>query len=164
MQMYSAVRRFILAARPTFDTKSDTKSEAMGEIGTTQHSLISLPYAALRKVDVERRRQERRAVEQRRAERRLQENRRKGKRQSTVDELRRYLQSRGIDDSQIAPYCAALTTREGPRERRNNGRRSRDRRSAERRHRERRSASKIKHPKMDRMVQARISRDRAPRS
>jgi hypothetical protein len=135
----------------------------MGEIGTTQNSSISLPYAALRKVDAERRSQERRSMQQREAERRVQENRRKGKRQSTIDELRRYLQSRGIDDSQVTHYCAALTARDEFRERRNNGRRSRERRSAERRHQERRSSAERKRLKMSCMVRARRSRDRVPR-
>jgi hypothetical protein len=109
---------------------------------TVQDSSISLPYAALRKVGIERRSQERRNKEQRQTERRLQDNRRQGKRGATIEELRRYLQSQGVDDSQVAVHVITARPEEASRERRNGGRRRKERRAAERRASERRVAER----------------------
>jgi hypothetical protein len=56
--------------------------------------------------------------------------------------LRRYLQLRGVDDSQVAPYMINPVPRESSRERRSQGRRSKERRTVERRGQERRCASR----------------------
>lgn len=128
---------------------------------TARGSLISLPYGVLRKVDIERRSEERRAGKQRHSERRLLANRRNGKRKTTIEELRHHLQSRGVDDSQVTPYSVAPAAREVSRERRNNGRRIKERRAAERRRQERRSASG-NHLKRSFMVRTRSTNARAP--
>lgn len=150
-----------------------TTSESMRDTFEPVHgSPMGLPYVVLRKANLERRREERRRSEQRRVERRIQENKSHGKRQATIDELRRYLQLRGIDDSHVAPHAPTSSVGLEAGERHdigqnnsgrriisrhlpvgykpigynaagcNPGRRSEDRRATERRRQERRSSSR----------------------